>query len=123
MQAVLLYNVSYEEQVVNPDGSQGHPYNITANNSVVLCPNPLSPDCIRDKGSSACLAAAYAEVNPDNIAPCAVVDGYSLQGCLQNTAYKRVVLVQQANMNLSTSPALQQPVLIDRDITIMADPR
>eukprot|EP00878_Enallax_costatus_P003370 GHUV01003579.1.p1 GENE.GHUV01003579.1~~GHUV01003579.1.p1 ORF type:complete len:552 (+),score=117.34 GHUV01003579.1:418-2073(+) len=122
-QAVLLSSVSYRDYPSNSNGTYGQPYNLTATNSVALCPQPVSPDCIKTQGIPACIAAAYDAVNPDNLAPCPVTDGYSLQGCLANRGFRRIVLIQAASMNLSTSPAEQQPKTIDRDITIMSDPR
>lgn len=123
MQAVLLSNVSYQDYPGNSNGTYSQPYSLTAINSVALCPQPISASCIQSQGIAACLAAAYEAVNPDNLAPCPVTDGTSLQGCLANPAFKRIVLIQSALMKLSTSPAQSSPKIIDRDVTIMADPR
>lgn len=125
LQAVLEIAANFSEDAASSNGSssQNQSYTLITTNTAVLCPQPTSADCIRTTGYSECLAAAFAEVNPDNHRPCPATDGYSLQACLSNPDYAQVVVIQAAVMNLSTSPAQQQPIYISRNVTIMSDPR
>jgi hypothetical protein len=123
-QALLLGDIAVPDTATNTSsGSRGQPFTFRATNSAAICPQPVSPECIRDLGINACLSAAYDEVNPDKQAPCPVLDGAMLMGCLGMQNYSRIVVLQAATMNLSTAPAQQQPVLVNRNVTILADPR
>jgi hypothetical protein len=123
-QALLLGDIAIPDTATNTStGSRGQPFTFRATNSAAVCPQPVSPECIRDLGINACLSAAYDEVNPDKLAPCPALDGPMLMGCLGMQNYSRIVVLQAATMNLSTAPAQQQPLLINCSVTIMSDPR
>jgi hypothetical protein len=123
-QALLLGDIAIPDTATNTStGSRGQPFTFRATNSAAVCPQPVSPECIRDLGINACLSAAYDEVNPDKQAPCPALDGPMLMGCLGMQNYSRIVVLQAATMNLSTAPAQQQPLMINRNVTIMSDPR
>jgi hypothetical protein len=123
-QVLLLGDIAIPDTATNTStGSRGQLFTFQATNSAALCPQPVSPECIRDLGINACLSQAYDAVNPDKQAPCPALDAEMLLGCLGTQNYSRIVLLQAATMNLSSAPSQQQPVLISRNLTIMSDPR
>src|SRR5689334_5638009 len=78
-------------------------------NTTVICPDPVSEDCVTTKGPDACLAAAYDKVNPDNDIPCSATDGFTFHQCLANPKCNKIVLLQPIQMNLTTCPSNEIP--------------
>lgn len=124
LQALLLGDIAIETAATNTsNGTKGQPFIFYVTNSAAVCTQPVSEQCLQDKTADDCLSAAYEEVNPDLNGPCPATDGYSLQSCLMMPSVRKIMLLQFAQMNLSTSPAQQQPAPIDRDVTIFSDLR
>ncbi|WIA19665.1 hypothetical protein OEZ85_005596 [Tetradesmus obliquus] len=123
-QALLLGDIAVTDTATNTSrGTAGEPFTFYATNSTAICAQPVSPDCIAEKGPGGCLAAAYDAINPDNHAPCAVTDGFSLHLCLTTPSVESIMLLQSASMSLTTCPAQEAPALLTRNITIFSDPR
>lgn len=125
LQALLLLDVAIPQAAAsgNSSSTQNGTYTLKATNTAVLCPQPVSSDCVCGRGSPQCLAQAYEAVNPDTHKACPATDGYTFHSCLADAAFKKVIVLQPAIMNVLTSPATQQPILIGRNVTIMSDPR
>ncbi|KAF6258032.1 hypothetical protein COO60DRAFT_1693831 [Scenedesmus sp. NREL 46B-D3] len=122
-QALLLGDIAIPETATNTStGTRGAAFTLRATNSAAICPQPVSPECVRELGVSACLSSAYDEVNPDKRAPCIAPDAAMLLRCLGMQNYSSVVVLQTATMGLSSAPAQQQPLLISRNVTVMSDP-
>jgi hypothetical protein len=123
-QALLLGDIALTDTATNTSkGTPGEPFTFHATNSAVLCPQPVAPDCLAEKGAAGCLTAAYDAINPDVHGPCAVTDGFSMHLCLTSPDVSSIMLIQSATMNLTTCPAQEQPALLTRNITIFSDPR
>jgi hypothetical protein len=123
-QALLVGDIAVTDTATNTSkGTKGEPFTFYATNSAVVCPQPVSPDCIAEKGPADCLAAEYDAINPDVHGPCAVTDGCSLHLCLKSPAVSSIMLLQSATMSLETCPAQEAPALLTRSITIFSDPR
>lgn len=54
---------------------------------------------------------------------CLANDGYGMQACLANASSNRILLKQPVYMNLTTSPAEQGPIIINRSIVISSEAR
>lgn len=92
-------------------------------NTTWVCPDPVSSDCLIANGAEACLAAAYAAVNPDNDVACPATDGFSFHQCIVNPRYAKIMLLSDVVMNLTTCPSSEVPAQITRNVTILSDPR
>jgi hypothetical protein len=122
--ALLLGDIALTDTATNTSkGTTGEPFTFHATNSAALCPQPVAPDCLAEKGAAGCLTAAYDAINPDVHGPCAVTDGFSMHLCLTSPDVSSITLIQSATMNLTTCPAQEQPALLTRNITIFSDPR
>jgi hypothetical protein len=123
-QALLLGDVALTDTATNTSkGTPGEPFTFHATNSAALCPQPVAPNCLAEKGAGECLTAAYDAINPDVHGPCAVTDGFSMHLCLTSPDVSSIMLIQSATMNLTTCPAQEKPALLTRNITVFSDPR
>jgi hypothetical protein len=127
---LLLTNIAVLEAPTNSSSSGNGrlpAFTLRAVNSALLCPKPVAKGCISQHSPGACLNAAYKLVNPElDHPPCYAWDGYSLHDCIRNNqAVEKVVILQDAHFNLSTCPVYlaDNPLLLTRNIHIMADPR
>eukprot|EP00775_Hariotina_reticulata_P003224 gene3224-3501_t len=122
---LLLTNIAVLETPTN--SSNGAPFIFHAVNSALLCPKPVAHECISNHSPSTCLNAAYKLANPElEHPPCYAWDGFSLHDCIRNNqAVEKVVILQDAHFNLSTCPVYlaDNPLLLTRNIHILADPR
>jgi hypothetical protein len=60
---------------------------------------------LHTRKTASCLTAAYAAVDPERLAPCAASDGFQLHNCLTTPSVTRILLLQNAVMNLTTCPS------------------